>query len=545
MVSSIARAGKKHATLGRATGSASATLLQRARPHVRDHILVIAAVAAAAAVAVGFLGGGARPDDPVPRFWAAAVAKWDAQLAADPPKASISDFFRLAWARRENGEPDAEVVPLFEKVAEWDLATLRSADPSYLRPCGRGRTLIASWVIGARQALGRPHSQIAEVDRGACDRTIGADEAPHRLAAAAGSVGGKTGEGAATMTSVWHLQMMVEQLQHVLEARATTLGAPEAAFLHSAAETLAKAHGVVEPQARQFRKDNPGGTEQLTFAIEQLLPAVPGLEALIGRQLHHHPEDYPAFTDLSLGPLNPGLDWGAIEDDYFGSSPHIIYIDDFLTPAALALQRRWLLEASIWHEVKHGYLGAYWTAGSTCPLTLQIASELRRRMPRVFGRHELKMNWAYKYDQREGDAGIAIHADAAAVNVNLWLTDDVRLRWKLGPDGRPPRYTVPGGAEHEMTGGLRIYHYEPPEDWSFDEFNAMSTDRLAAVHALLAGRATTTIPHKANRIAIFQSDLLHSSDGLPYEPGGYEDMRINLTFLFGTRQLSANMREGL
>lgn len=67
---------------------------------------------------------------------------------------------------------------------------------------------------------------------------------------------------------------------------------------------------------------------------------------------------------------------------------------------------------------------------------LQVADELRELLPEVFKNHQvggcklgqnqplfqLVYAWAYKYAQ--GSNGIGIHADDAAVNVNLWITED-------------------------------------------------------------------------------------------------------------------------
>ncbi|HAP42138.1 MAG TPA: hypothetical protein DCQ94_20645, partial [Nitrospira sp.] len=60
--------------------------------------------------------------------------------------------------------------------------------------------------------------------------------------------------------------------------------------------------------------------------------------------------------------------------------------------------------------------------GFASPLLLQIAEELRRRLPRIFGRHRLTQAWAFKHDSAR--RGLNIHADAAAVNVNFWITPD-------------------------------------------------------------------------------------------------------------------------
>ena len=87
------------------------------------------------------------------------------------------------------------------------------------------------------------------------------------------------------------------------------------------------------------------------------------LADLYGRHVFHRPHLYPAFEDLSLGPLNPAhkpSDWSGFEETYLGSSPSILVIDDVLSPKCLSMVRSWLLEATVWHNTRHGYLGAYW-----------------------------------------------------------------------------------------------------------------------------------------------------------------------------------------
>ena len=63
-----------------------------------------------------------------------------------------------------------------------------------------------------------------------------------------------------------------------------------------------------------------------------------------------------------------------------------------------------------------------------------------RAAPDIFSRHPLGMWWIFKYDSDVNPEGIGIHADPAAVNINLWLTDD--------------------GA-HIEGGGLAIYSHVP------------------------------------------------------------------------------------
>ena len=54
------------------------------------------------------------------------------------------------------------------------------------------------------------------------------------------------------------------------------------------------------------------------------------------------------------------------------------------------------------------------------------------------------------------------------------------------------------------------------------------------VKQLVKGSAVIDVPHKQNRMVIFNSNLLHKTMDPKFRPG-YQNRRINLTFLFGER----------
>ena len=49
-----------------------------------------------------------------------------------------------------------------------------------------------------------------------------------------------------------------------------------------------------------------------------------------------------------------------------------------------------------------------------------------------------------------------------------------------------------------------------------------------------AGARAVTVPYRANRAVIFDSDLFHETDEIHFREG-YENRRINVTFLYGWR----------
>lgn len=221
----------------------------------------------------------------------------------------------------------------------------------------------------------------------------------------------------------------------------------------------------------------------------------------------HAPDPAPPEGAL----LNPDLPWAQIEEQYLDATPNLTFIDDLLAPQALAALRDYCLESTIWNELKGGYLGAYMPDGFSGRLLLRIAAELRARLPRVIRDHPLQTMWGYKYDARY--AGIGVHADVAAVNVNFWITpDEANLE--------------PG------TGGLVVYTHDAPKNWDFRRFNRDSEEIYRYLES--AGSEKVTVPYRANRAVIFDSDLFHETDAFHFKPG-YENRRVNVTMLYGTR----------
>ena len=154
----------------------------------------------------------------------------------------------------------------------------------------------------------------------------------------------------------------------------------------------------------------------------------------------------PLSTKSSLG---KGVDRKQIESAYFGSNPNLAVIDNLLNQEVLSRLRAFCREATIWKDVKAGYLGTYLLDGFCEPLLLQIAHELCQALPAILGDHPLIEMWAYKCDQ-------------------------------------------------EQSGG------------------------------------SLTIPHRANRALVFNSNLVHKTDDCHFR-AGYSNRRTNITMLFGHR----------
>ena len=99
------------------------------------------------------------------------------------------------------------------------------------------------------------------------------------------------------------------------------------------------------------------------------------------------------------------------------------------------------------------------------------------------------------------------------MNLNFWITpDDANL--------------------NDENGGLVIYSREAPMDWNFEDFN--SEKGLPRMMEFLKDSNQVRVPYRQNRLVMFNSNLFHYSDKFEFKTG-YENRRINLTFLFGRR----------
>jgi len=217
---------------------------------------------------------------------------------------------------------------------------------------------------------------------------------------------------------------------------------------------------------------------------------------------------------LEAGALNPSLDRRAVEGRYHARRPEVTFIDDLLNDAALDALRRFCREATIWKkDYENGYCGAFLGDGFASPLLFQIAEELRLKFPGIFTHHRLTQAWAFKHDSAR--RGLNIHADAAAVNVNFWITEDEA---NLNP----------------ATGGLVVYDKEAPAEWNFKEYNSDKNKPKIMKWLAEAGAEAITIPYRANRAVVFNSDLFHETDDVTFKDE-YVSRRINITLLYGYR----------
>merc|ERR1711976_330158 len=135
--------------------------------------------------------------------------------------------------------------------------------------------------------------------------------------------------------------------------------------------------------------------------------------------------------------------------------------------------------------------------GFSTPLLKQFSEELAETFPEIFKKFPLRDAWAYNYDDAV-QQGIKVRGDDAAVNCNLWVT--------------------PNDANLDKTnGGLVVYTTPVPLHYDFNDFNTAKGD--AKMQALIKDSGVIKIPYRQNRIVLFKSDLLHSTDKFNFKKG--------------------------
>jgi tetratricopeptide (TPR) repeat protein len=254
------------------------------------------------------------------------------------------------------------------------------------------------------------------------------------------------------------------------------------------------------------RLPNPGN--RVPIALHDLVPVAASFNRMLTRTPSLHRPN---------GALDQALDVESVESRYLATQPEVTCIDGLLNHEALEALRRFCWESTIWKkDYENGYIGAFLGDGFASPLLLQIAEELRLKFPGIFQQHRLTQAWAFKHDSTR--RGLNIHADAAAVNVNFWITpDEANL--------------------NQETGGLVVYDKEAPRDWNFQEYNNDKHKPKILAWLKQVGAKAVKIPYRANRAVVFNSDLFHESDEIAFKDD-YLSRRINITLLYGYRKNS-------
>ena len=81
-------------------------------------------------------------------------------------------------------------------------------------------------------------------------------------------------------------------------------------------------------------------------------------------------------------------------------------------------------------------------------------------------------------------------------------------------------------------GGLRLFDVPSPQDWSFYDFNVNKKKIYDFLDRHQSRERAIVVPHGCNRAVLFNSTLFHETDAIRFKEG-YENRRINVTYLFG------------
>ncbi|HKT34496.1 MAG TPA: tetratricopeptide repeat protein [Nitrospira sp.] len=417
-----------------------------------------------------------------------AVNAYRQALTLNPAQADVHN--NLGVARKEQGQPQ-DAIACYRKALELK--------PSHAEACNNlGLALMEvgtlhDAIAAFQQALSlAPAYQTARYNLGMAWSWTGDDvKACQCLDQVARSRHdhGKAVAGDAVYRS--RVKHDVEQIHYLFDRR--RLDESQRPYL----EALQRLH--------ESLKTDTSSANRVAVDAHVLTEIAPSFNRILFRE---------APARLQEGALNPLLDSSAVEARYQATHPGVTYVDDLLNEAALDALRRFCREATIWKkDYENGYIGAFLGDGFASPLLFQVADELRTKFPSIFKHHRLTQAWAFKHDSAR--RGLNIHADAAAVNVNFWITEDEA---NLNP----------------ATGGLVVYDKEAPTNWNFREYNSDRSKPNIMKWLEEVGARPIIIPYRANRAVVFNSDLFHETDDVTFKDQ-YLSRRINITLLYGYR----------
>jgi len=280
---------------------------------------------------------------------------------------------------------------------------------------------------------------------------------------------------------------------------------------------------------RELIQQLPAASSPERLKVFNLPPQLPSEKTLFSRSFNRATNVFwpPRINSSTL--TRNQLEWEKVqqkfydaslpvEDDACNSQNGIAVVDNVLSNETLNELIRWCEESTMWFDSRAGYLGAFFYEAFNAPLLLQVAEELRAALPNILGQHPLSMTWAFKYSNEPEDwpaQGIDVHADEAAVNLNMWLSQDE--------------------ANEDMGngGGITIWTKQAPRQWARSQYNRHGVS--ADLNDFLKDSERIEVPHQQNRMVIFNSNLFHATQS-PRFKRGYTNRRINLTMLFGKRR---------
>jgi tetratricopeptide (TPR) repeat protein len=418
-----------------------------------------------------------------------AEARYLAALEISPSHISITHNLALIAAARGD-----------HLLAVRRLETVIAAEPSYFSAHYNRAAALAA--LGRRSDAIRGFQSASAIEP--------ADYASHRALAFLWLAEGERGRALDHFGRTYDLRRGEDRIGIANQSLTTST---RSKLLHDAAQFR---------HLSRSRRDTHG-FERMATTYESVASDFPlAVRKLTDNEIMRLGEDYNTAIHLDSAPeisaraVGPRTDHDHLVGQFLRGSG-AVYFDDLLTPDALARLRRFMLQSTIWHDFSHigGFVASYLEDGLASPLILQIADELRRAFPEMIGEHALTQAWAFK--GLTPNASVDVHSDDGAVSINFWVTP---TQANLNPDG----------------GGLVVCRVPPPSDWVMQSYDA-DKERIVFFLAQNA-HDNLTVPYRQNRAVLFRSRLFHHSDA-PHFAEGFENHRINVTLLFGSRGAAA------
>jgi hypothetical protein len=178
-------------------------------------------------------------------------------------------------------------------------------------------------------------------------------------------------------------------------------------------------------------------------------------------------------------------------------------------PEAMAKSlRRYALSCVTQSRFDGGYdIIEFWS--DSHPLLTRAIDHIKSRFQNDLGALKFQQGWFFIYDSE--CPGVGLHADPAAINVNIWLTPNEAI------------------ADFDKN-GLLVYDAMCPPEWDWDDYNT-DTAKIEK-HIVDVGATARTVQYAYRRMTLFDSRLFHKTNGVHTHPGT-QNKRINCTLLFG------------
>lgn len=452
-------------------------------------------------------------------------------LPEDAPSASV--LLTLAALHRRAGDEEAAVAAARRIVLETEWMAppeeLEAVAPVAVAPVADEQLLLAPEDMALLRCRASALCMLREYERAFSLLRRAARFSRHPWASAESPV------------SRYKLTHDLEQLAHLRASGALTANAADAA---RAAYTDA-----LDAYASSVAADAAPGDD----AILANLPEA--TQRLLTTPRYIPPSLAASWRGRAALRPRPAAEWEAISRAY--DEEELVVLDDFLTDEALEHLRDLSRGATLWHDDKGHYVGAYDFVGFAPSCVAQLAHELTAALPSVIGLDTLTRFWGYKYDATQGGSvgaggggeegigpagagggseegeeaeeratntgiGIGAHIDPARANLNFWVTPDES---NLEPRSGGMVVWRKTSSDADDATMRRLYN-----TYCADTHACDTLERALGLDDPTVGRSV--VAYKCNRCVLFKSHLFHKTDECVFRPE-YASSRINLTMLFG------------